>query len=257
MADNDKDRAAMASSQGAGPGLTKPDSPASPQAGTSTSTTSTSSRDEGISRHAGSSGGPSGTGKQMADDAKHYAEDMAGRAKEQGRTMFEQQKHSAARQVDSVAHAFRGAAIQLRNEEQSQASQYVTMAADRLESFGQQLRHKNMDTLIDDVENLGRRAPGTFFAGSVVAGFLFARFLKSSAERRHGQAGTATEVQRSRPMHEDEQSRFPVDVRDPVGGTVNSANVASGDGTGGKIGLGTPPSSSSGSIPGGNSYGNR
>ncbi|HEY9379796.1 MAG TPA: hypothetical protein VIQ01_00970, partial [Burkholderiales bacterium] len=118
------------------------------------------------------------------EQAKQAAADMAARAKEQGRQMFSGQKEKATGQMDSVARALRNTAEQLSNEDQSQTAQYVGFAAEQLESFGQRLREKDLDTLINDAQNIARRSPTAFFAGSVVAGFLLARFLKSSAERQ-------------------------------------------------------------------------
>jgi hypothetical protein len=117
--------------------------------------------------------------------AKDYAQDVAGRAKEQGRAMFDEQKQTAAGTVDSAANAFRTTAQQMRNDGQAQTGRYVEMVADQLQSLGSQLRNKNLDTLIRDAENFGRRSPGTFLAGSMVAGFVLARFLKSSSEHRY------------------------------------------------------------------------
>jgi hypothetical protein len=127
-----------------------------------------------------------GSASSGIDEAKQYAQDMADRAKEQGRTMFDEQKVSAAGTVDSAANAFRNTAQQLQGEGNAQTGRYVEMFADQLQSFGEQLRNKNLDTLIRDAENLGRRSPGTFLAGSMIAGFVLARFMKSSADHQRG-----------------------------------------------------------------------
>jgi hypothetical protein len=120
----------------------------------------------------------------MASTAKNYAGDMASRAKDKGRSMFEQQKESALGQVGSVAQAIRSTANNLQGEGQDQTARYVQMIADQLESIGGRLRDKDLDTLVQDAQDLARRSPGTFIAGSVVAGFLLARFFKSSSERQ-------------------------------------------------------------------------
>jgi hypothetical protein len=124
------------------------------------------------------------TGARITAEAKQYAGDIANRVKESGRSMFEQQKETAVGQVESVAHAIRSTATQLQGEGQDQAGRYITLVADQLQSFSGRLREKDLDTIIDDAQNLVRRAPGTFFVGSVVAGFLLARFLKSSTGGR-------------------------------------------------------------------------
>lgn len=234
--------------------------------------------------------GSSASGKRTVDEAKQYAGKMAGRAKEQGRSMFDRQKDSAAKQMDSVVHAFRNTAGQLEGEGQSQTGRYVSMTADRLESFGRRLREKDMDSLVHDAENLSRRAPGAFFAGSLIAGFLFARFLKSSAEHRHAEAEMASDEWDMRP---EERTQGDIDTPDTLsdvraaassgaasrssassvgaGGTTSAAGstgsvsesaaldttTSSTTGTLGSLGTTTPPTTSTEAKPGGNSYGNR
>jgi hypothetical protein len=236
--------------------------------------------------------GSSASGRRTVDEAKEYAGKIAGRAKEQGRSMFDRQKDSAAKQVDSVVNAFRNTAGQLEGEGQSQTGRYVNMTADRLESFGRQLREKDMDSLVHDAENLSRRAPGAFFAGSLIAGFLFARFLKSSAEHRHAESEMASDEW---DMHTQGRTQGDIDTPDTLsdvraaassgvasrssassvgagGTTPTSAAGSSGSvsgsadldtsassttGTLGSLGSTTPPTTSTESKPGGNSYGNR
>lgn len=310
MADQDKDKMNPMTGQTAGAGTSNPNPTSNTQqrtgaAGASSGTSGSST----ASSQAGSTSNTGDAARRTVDEAKEYTKDMAGRAKEQGRSMFEEQKDSAAKQVDSAAHAFRNTAEQLQGEGQSQASRYVGMFAEQLESFGGQLRHKNMDSLIRDAEDLARRSPGIFIAGSVAAGFVLARFLKSSAEHRHGQ----NEMSRS-----DRDSDFArgSDKSGSTSGTHESARSTSGStsptgqsstgssagntgasaGSGGFSGAGnagavgsagsaasstsgtgttgsatpsigadgtgagdkvTPPSTSTTSKPGGNTYGNR
>lgn len=123
------------------------------------------------------------TGMRMVDEARQYADDIANRAKDKGRSMFEQQKDTAVGQLDTVANALRSTAGQLHGDGKQQVARYIDMAADELQSFGSRFREKDLNTLIDDTQNLARRSPGAFLAGTVAIGFLLTRFLKSSAER--------------------------------------------------------------------------
>lgn len=131
--------------------------------------------------------------RQTIEEAKQTAGELAGRAKEQGRHVFDEQKHTAAKQVDSVAHAFRSAASELQGENETSVGRYVGLAAEQLQSFAEQLRQKDMESLVRDAENLGRRSPAALFAGSLVAGFLLARFLKSSGQQAHDAIGMRDE----------------------------------------------------------------
>lgn len=124
------------------------------------------------------------SGMRIASEARQYAGDMANRAKEKSRTVFDERKETTVGQVNTVAHAFRSTADQLQGEGQDQVARYVGIAAEQLEAFSNRLREKDLDTLISDAQNLARRSPTAFFAGTVAAGFLLARFLKSSDERQ-------------------------------------------------------------------------
>lgn len=243
-------------------------------------------------RGAGPGGGPASHGdkgrtdnsvRQTTAEAAREAKDLAGRAKEQGLSAMEKQKDAAAGQMDSVAHAFRSAASQLHDEDKSQAGRYVDMAARRLESFANDLRQKDMDTLLREAENIGRRAPATLFAGSLVAGFLLARFLKASAQRRsmelerpeswEGHEDRSAETERSFETYGGEPEGAIYEEREWTGpatetgareigmaGSVlpdEAAGLGSGTAVRSGDGADTPPSPSSESRPGGNNYGNR
>lgn len=144
-------------------------------------TTWTAGRDSGSNLN---TGGQAQSFDETKEKAKQQAADMAQRAKAQGRDMLSGQKDRAAGQVDSVARALRNTADQLGREDQSETGRYIGYAAEHLESFGQRLRDKDIDGLLHDAQDIARRSPMAFFAGSVAAGFLLARFLKSSSQGR-------------------------------------------------------------------------
>jgi hypothetical protein len=58
---------------------------------------------------------------------------------------------------------------------------------------------RDADELIGTMEDFARRQPVAFLGGAVAAGFGFARFMRSSAERRRGAAASAGTFQGDRP----------------------------------------------------------
>jgi hypothetical protein len=56
-------------------------------------------------------------------------------------------------------------------------------AADRVDRASDYLRRHELKDLLRDLEGLGRRRPAAFLAGGLAAGFVLARFFKSSGER--------------------------------------------------------------------------
>jgi len=163
----------------------------------------------------------------MAQTAKQYAGDIASRAKDKSRTLFDQQKESAVGQVGSVASAIRNTASNLQGEGQDQTARYVNMIADQLESIGGRLREKDLDTLLQDAQNYARRSPGVFLAGSVVAGFLLARFLKSSSSERQYDRMS---------MRDQDQRTIASGEAGPYVGVAGTSRNVSADGTPGTAG---------------------
>jgi hypothetical protein len=105
--------------------------------------------------------------------------------KQKARDFAEQQKQAGAEQIGGVARAVHGAAQNLE-EEMPFAAEYVRQAADSLESAAQALKQKNVDDIARTVADFARSQPLAFFGGAVLAGFVAARFLKSSAEHKAG-----------------------------------------------------------------------
>lgn len=210
---------------------------------------------------------------RIAGEAKQYAGDMANRAKDKGRSVFSEKKDSAIGQMDTVAQALRTTAQQIQEGGQPQVARYIGMAADQVESIGGRLREKDLDTLIDDAQNMARRSPGVFLAGTVVAGFLIARFLKSSADRRResgmmDDASTTGSYDLPVAYTPSSGAGSPVGediANNPVGNDTNSLTSAyPAAGATGSIETGaaggkttTTPSASGRSNLGDNFYGNR
>lgn len=148
-------------------------------------------------------GDASGRLRETLDDARQQASGVADRLKEEGKGAFARQKDSTAEQVTAVADALRDSADEL-NRRDPQAGRFVAFAAERLEGFGQQLRARDLDALIDDAVRWGRQSPMALFAGSMALGFLVSRFIKSSASsprspamRSGGAQGRGTARRRS------------------------------------------------------------
>ena len=124
-------------------------------------------------------------------DSRQPARGLAAEAIEQGKDALSRQKEAAAEQMDQVAQAVRSTARQLGTDERNNTGRYVEIAAERLESFGRQLREKDLNGFLADAQDLARHSPAAFFGGSVLAGFLLARFMKSSSSAPSGRAWQA------------------------------------------------------------------
>jgi hypothetical protein len=129
----------------------------------------------------------------MASQAKEQARAQANRfaeeAKQRGRSMLEEQKGNAVSQLSGFASVLRETASKCaEREDQRTAGRALEQAAGGLERFADALRSRDVDSLMDQAARMARQQPAVFIGGTIAAGFLLSRFLKSSADRPHGHA---------------------------------------------------------------------
>lgn len=118
----------------------------------------------------------------LAKDAGRSASKLASDVTDAVRDAAEDRKDRGARSIEGVADAVRDAADDLDGEV-PYVSDYVRQAAEALSDFSQAIRDRSVGDLVDTVSDFARRQPTAFFAGSVLAGVVASRFLKSSAPR--------------------------------------------------------------------------
>ena len=125
------------------------------------------------------------------DTLKGQASDAAGTAKETLGTMatearskindiVDHQKAAGADQLSGISRAVHTAAGDL-DEKNPQIARLVRDAATSVDRFAGDLRSKDVGDVLASVTTFARQQPVAFFAGSVLAGFILARFLKSEA----------------------------------------------------------------------------
>lgn len=159
-------------------------------------------------------------------DIREEARGAAADAVDQGRDMLARQKEAAAERVEQVANAVRSGGRELPGGD-GETGRYVEIAAERLESLGRQLREKDLNGLIADVQDMARRSPAVFFGGSVLAGFMLARFMKSSSAHpaesaRHAEAADSADAGDQGWSH-PKWSAGPEDVSTPSSFTGSNA----------------------------------
>ena len=113
---------------------------------------------------------------------KSQADELIQAAKQRAKDVASEQKDAAAAQLGSISRGLRDAAEAMRSDSEL-AGRYAGRAADELERVSQDLSGADFDELVARTESYARRNPAVFMGVTVAAGFLFARFLKSSGGR--------------------------------------------------------------------------
>ncbi len=157
-------------------------------------TTAGSTPKPGANAPQGASGGstPSGAGHssqtqqkvgEVTDQAKQQAGEVVDQAKQQATSQLSSQKDRAVDSLGTVADALRQTGKHLHENDQQGFAQYADKAAERVEQFSGQLRDKDVQEIVRDVERYARQQPAMVLGGAFVLGLLGARFLKSTAQR--------------------------------------------------------------------------
>jgi hypothetical protein len=126
-----------------------------------------------------------------AEDVMATGRETLGNAQGRIRSLLEQQTGRAADQLGGVANALHKAAEQLNQENGGVVADYAEQAAGRVERVADMLRDANVDDIVGEVESFARRQPEVFIGAAFAVGFLAARFIKSSSDRRMHRASTS------------------------------------------------------------------
>lgn len=162
--------------------------------------------------------GEGGDLRGVASEVKGAAGDLTSAAVEQGRQLYEaareqatgfadQRKNDAAQSVQDLAASLRETGKTFGERPNIQA--FVGSAADGLDQLAGGIRDRSFADIYGEVEAYARRSPATVGAVAVAAGFLLARFIKSSADdlseshaasQARGSAGAARRRRSPRPL---------------------------------------------------------
>ncbi|PWC80197.1 hypothetical protein TSH100_30320 [Azospirillum sp. TSH100] len=183
---------------------------------------------------------------RAAEDVMSTGRETLGNAQGRIRSLLEQQTGRAADQLGGVANALHKAAEQLNQENGGVAADYAEQAAGRVERVADMLRDANVDDIVGEVEGFARRQPEVFIGAAFAVGFLAARFIKSSSDRRMHRASTS----RQSTAHPSQSVRTargasydtPRDVGRDMGRTSMPSRGMAG-GIGESVSRSTPPQS--------------
>ncbi|HEX2674065.1 MAG TPA: hypothetical protein VHM25_24485, partial [Polyangiaceae bacterium] len=104
----------------------------------------------------------------LSDEAKHVAGDVMAHARKSAGERISGGKDRVADGLGSVAEAIRQTGEQLRFQDESSLTEYVTRAADQVEAASDYLKEKSLSEVLADVGGFARREPAMFLGGAFV-----------------------------------------------------------------------------------------
>lgn len=118
--------------------------------------------------------------KDVLDQGKQAIGNTLDEIKKRADSAVTEQKQQAAQKLENVAGALRSSSDELRKSELSTFADYANSAADYVDDFSHFLSNRNPLELWGEVQTFARRQPEIFVLGTLAAGFLLGRFLRSS-----------------------------------------------------------------------------
>lgn len=116
------------------------------------------------------------------DKIREKASGLADGAKDAVRSQYQRTMSSVVGELNSLAGALRGAGEHIQSQNQSQLAVTITgRIADRITSFAETLDGRDLEEVMDNLNDFARRKPAVFLGGAAAIGFFAARFVKSSA----------------------------------------------------------------------------
>lgn len=121
---------------------------------------------------------------ELQTEVKDQAVAAAAQVKQQAEGKLDEQRQQAAERLSGVASALRETGQRLSGKSEDMVGQYAQSMADQVDRFSSYLRDRDTNELLGEIQDFARRQPELFVAGTLAAGFLLGRFLKSSSQRR-------------------------------------------------------------------------
>jgi ElaB/YqjD/DUF883 family membrane-anchored ribosome-binding protein len=130
-------------------------------------------------------------GEQIQQQVGNLTEQV----RQQANTQLMSQKEKAVEALDTVALLLHQAGEHAHQQDKAMLAGYVDKASGQVGQWSETLRDRELTEIIDDTKEFARRQPMLFVGGALAAGFLGARFLRSSSqpqEQEQGQTGTSS-----------------------------------------------------------------
>jgi ElaB/YqjD/DUF883 family membrane-anchored ribosome-binding protein len=127
-----------------------------------------------------------GLGTAAADLGKEAQEqvlNLTEQVRQQATTQLTSQKERAVDTLETVSLLLHQAGEHAHQQDKALLANYVDKAAQQVGTLSESLAQQDVTQIIQTTKDFARREPMLFVGGALAAGFLGARFLRSSAQQ--------------------------------------------------------------------------
>lgn len=122
-------------------------------------------------------------------EASQQAREVVDSVSEQALSYAERKREAVGANIEAIATALEAGVQSLEEQGNNTAAAYGRQAAAGVVDLAEWVQGKSLAELWQHAETYARRQPAVTFGGAMAAGFLLARFLKSSAPPQPGGYG--------------------------------------------------------------------
>ena len=126
---------------------------------------------------------------EASETVQGAASDLTQNFRQQITGQITEQQKRAVDALETVALLFQQAGEHARKEEKTTIANYADQAAEQIEKLSQTVGEREVDNLLYETKQLAQKQPAWLVGGALAAGFLGARFLRSSGEEQESQNG--------------------------------------------------------------------
>ena len=126
-----------------------------------------------------------GAVEQGKEQVQEKASELGDRIQQTARDQIDQRSTDAGKRVQTLSSDLRSVGERLREDGNERPANLADQVADRADRFGGYLSDSDANTILEDVEDFGRRQPWLALAGGVAVGIVSARLLKASSSSRY------------------------------------------------------------------------
>lgn len=119
----------------------------------------------------------------LGNEAQEQVSNLTDQVRQQATSQLSAQKEQIVDTLETVALLLHQAGEHAQQQDKTLLANYVDKAAQRVGSVSESLGQQDVTQVIQTTKDFARREPMLFVGGALAAGFLGARFLRSSSEQ--------------------------------------------------------------------------
>lgn len=129
----------------------------------------------------------------LGSETKEQVTNLTDQVRQQATSQLTAQKEQIVDGLETVSLLLHQAGEHAHQQDKELIANYVDMAAQKIGSFSESIDQQDLNQVLQKTKDFARREPMMFVGSALVAGFLGARFMRSSSEMGEEKSSNGTD----------------------------------------------------------------